>query len=112
MEKTMYVAPWMARRARVGLRDGLGEGPQVRDAALDHPVDGLDRLLAGDLARGVTPHTVGDDVEADLVVEEIGVLVRRSLSPEVSEADGLHGEGGFRHMPERVTGQGAGVSGV
>ena len=68
-----------ARRADVLLGERVGELVQVADAALDHAVDGLDGLLARDLARGVTAHAVGDDVEAEPVVEEERVLVRLAL---------------------------------
>ena len=53
------------RRARVL----VGEGPvELRHGAqplLDHAVDGVDGLLARDLAGGVAAHPVGDDVEPE-----------------------------------------------
>ena len=36
---------------------------KLEDPALDHPVDGLDRFLARDLARCVTAHSIADDVQ-------------------------------------------------
>ena len=83
---TMYVAAWTApsssRHAEracslVSVADDLRQRPQT---LLHHPVDGLDGLLAGHLARGVAAHPVGHDVETKRVVDQECVLVRRLAS--------------------------------
>jgi hypothetical protein len=52
-----------------------------------HPHDDLlDGLARGDLALGVSPDTVGDDVEPQPVVAGIEILVVRALVTDVGRA--------------------------
>jgi hypothetical protein len=50
------------------------------------PHDGLDRHPAGHLARGVSPHAVGDDGQALALREVVRVLVVVALHPDVGLA--------------------------
>lgn len=62
------------------------------EAALHHPVDGLDGLLARHLAGRVAAHAVGNDVETQAVVRHEGVLVHRTSLPDVRPGVGLGDE--------------------
>jgi hypothetical protein len=66
----------------------LGERFEQRPAALERLADGLDRLGARDLARGVPAHSIGDDVEAQRIVGEERVLIVLALAPDIGARPG------------------------
>ena len=85
--------------------DGILELVEVRDAALDHAIDGLDRLLARHLTGRVPTHAVGDDVEAEHVVQVERVFVRLALAAQVAESRARapqRGRGRFRGHRHRT----------
>ena len=72
-------------------------GTEARvEALLERFADRLDRHLAGDLARRVTPHAVGDDEEVVVFEDRVRVLVVFALEPGVRSADGGDEDEGVR----------------
>ena len=77
------------------LVEAEGPGDLLVAAGQAHElVDGVDRDLGGDLARGVAAHAVGDHEQVLLGVHEEAVLVALALPPDVGDGlvGDLHGE--------------------
>lgn len=70
-----------------------GERPQHVLVGGDVAPDLLDGPGRRHLARGMASHPVADDVEAERVVGEEGILVVLPLSSDVGEAEGGHVHG-------------------
>ncbi len=64
--------------------------PERALAALDHAVNGVDRLLAGDFTGRVPAHAVGNHPQAEFVVTQVRVLVHRAPTPDVGPPVGAH----------------------
>ena len=87
------------RRGRgARLRRGWRRAEVLQHAAgwRDVLPDDLDGPRAGDLARRVTAHAVGDDVEARARVDQHRVFVVLALPADVGEAERFGGQGHWR----------------
>src|SRR5207237_4864560 len=59
----------------------------------------LQRRGAGDLSRGVAAHAVGDGVESEGLVDEVGVFVVRSFLADVGSRPAAEDRHGPRTLP-------------
>src|SRR5205085_2034545 len=69
---------------RITCLDALDQAIEITAGPVDPHGELLDGLPARDLALVMPAYTVGDDIEAALIIAEEGVLVDLALSPDVS----------------------------
>ena len=92
----------MRAAARAFSSEKLAREVQGALAALDHPVDGVDGLLARDLSGGVPAHAIGHDPQPQLVVAQVRVFIDLPAPAEVRRAVRLDFESaGLAHVDHR-----------